>query len=48
MVIDTNKTVGNIVADDFRAAGVFSKLGIDFCCKGNQTIDEVCEKKGIG
>ena len=47
MVIDTNKTVGNIVADDFRAAGVFSKLGIDFCCKGNQTIDEVCEKKGI-
>ncbi len=47
MVIDSNKTVGNIVADDYRTASVFSQLGIDFCCKGNQTIDEVCTKKGI-
>ena len=47
MVIDSNKTVGNIVADDYRTAGVFSQLGIDFCCKGNRTIDEVCAKKGI-
>ena len=47
MVIDSNKTVGNIVADDYRTAGVFSQLGIDFCCKGNRTIDEVCTKKGI-
>ena len=47
MVIDSNKTVGTIVADDYRTAGVFSQLGIDFCCKGNRTIDEVCAKKGI-
>ncbi|MFM7896211.1 MAG: DUF542 domain-containing protein, partial [Flavobacterium sp.] len=30
MVIDSNRTVGNIVADDYRTAGVFSQLGIDF------------------
>lgn len=47
MVLETNKTIGEIVADDFRTAGVFSQLGIDFCCKGNRTIDEVCNRKGI-
>lgn len=47
MVIDSNKTIGTIVADDYRTASVFSQRGIDFCCKGNRTIDEVCTKKGI-
>jgi regulator of cell morphogenesis and NO signaling len=40
-------TIGEFVAKDFRTAAVFSKYGIDFCCKGNRTIDEVCEKKNI-
>ncbi|MDI9256249.1 iron-sulfur cluster repair di-iron protein [Flavobacterium sedimenticola] len=40
-------TVGEFVAGDFRTAAVFSKYGIDFCCKGNRTLDEVCEKKGL-
>src|SRR5574343_1352198 len=40
-------TVGEFVAGDFRTAAVFSKYGIDFCCKGNRTLEEVCEKKGI-
>lgn len=40
-------TVGELVAGDFRTAAVFSKYGIDFCCKGNVTLDEVCEKKGL-
>lgn len=42
------KTIGEFVAQDFRTAAIFSKHGIDFCCKGNRTIDEVCEKKEIG
>lgn len=42
------KTIGEFVAQDFRTAAIFSKYGIDFCCKGNRTIDEVCEKKEIG
>ncbi|MBL7917095.1 MAG: iron-sulfur cluster repair di-iron protein [Bacteroidia bacterium] len=41
------KTVGSIVADDYRNASVFKKYGIDFCCNGNKTLDEVCELKNI-
>ncbi|MBP9793360.1 MAG: iron-sulfur cluster repair di-iron protein [Flavobacterium sp.] len=40
-------TVGEFVAGDFRTAAIFSKYGIDFCCKGNRTLEEVCEKKGL-
>ncbi len=42
-----NKTIGSFVAEDFRTAAVFSKYKIDFCCKGNRTISEVCEKQNI-
>jgi regulator of cell morphogenesis and NO signaling len=40
-------TIGEYVAKDFRTAAIFSKYGIDFCCKGNRTIDEACQKKDI-
>ncbi|MFV8327827.1 iron-sulfur cluster repair di-iron protein [Flavobacterium sp. ZS1P14] len=40
-------TIGEYVAKDFRTAAVFSKHGIDFCCKGNRTIEEACDKKDI-
>jgi regulator of cell morphogenesis and NO signaling len=40
-------TIGEYVAKDFRTAAIFSKYGIDFCCKGNRTIDEACHKKDI-
>lgn len=43
----TNKTIGEIVADDFRTAAIFKKHGIDFCCRGGRTIDEACEKKDV-
>ncbi|PAM95415.1 iron-sulfur cluster repair di-iron protein [Flavobacterium sp. IR1] len=42
-----NKTIGSFVAEDFRTAAVFSKFNIDFCCKGNRTVTEVCEKQNI-
>ena len=42
-----NKQIGEFVAEDYRTAAVFSKYGIDFCCKGHRTIDEVCTKKGL-
>ncbi|WP_136669249.1 iron-sulfur cluster repair di-iron protein [Flavobacterium sp. H122] len=41
------KTIGEYVADDFRSAAIFSKYGIDFCCKGHKSIDEVCQAKGL-
>jgi regulator of cell morphogenesis and NO signaling len=40
-------TIGDFVAKDFRTAAIFTKYGIDFCCKGQRTIDEVCTKKNI-
>ncbi|GAA3770779.1 iron-sulfur cluster repair di-iron protein [Flavobacterium ginsengiterrae] len=42
-----NKTIGSFVAQDYRTAAVFSKYRIDFCCKGNRTVTEVCEKQEI-
>ncbi|MFH7014976.1 iron-sulfur cluster repair di-iron protein [Flavobacterium sp. FlaQc-47] len=42
-----NKTIGSFVAQDFRTAAVFTKYQIDFCCKGNRTVSEVCEKQNI-
>jgi len=47
MDIHYEKTVGQTVAEDFRTAAVFTRYGIDFCCKGNITIDEACERKNI-
>lgn len=40
-------TIGDFVAKDFRTATIFTKYGIDFCCKGQRTIDEVCRKMAI-
>ncbi|MBS1550860.1 MAG: iron-sulfur cluster repair di-iron protein [Bacteroidetes bacterium] len=47
MEITKSPTIGSFVANDYRTAAVFQKYGIDFCCKGGKTIDEVCEKKKI-
>ena len=33
-------SVGQIVADDFAAASVFKKYGIDFCCHGSALLPE--------
>jgi regulator of cell morphogenesis and NO signaling len=44
--LDT-RTIGEFVAQDFRTAALFSKYGIDFCCKGNRSLEEVCDKKTI-
>lgn len=45
--ITGTSTVGEIVADNFHTANVFSKYGIDFCCGGGITLSEACNKKGI-
>ncbi|WP_177734520.1 MULTISPECIES: iron-sulfur cluster repair di-iron protein [Flavobacterium] len=47
MEANTKITIGEIVAQDFRTAALFSKYGIDFCCKGHRTLEEVCTKKRI-
>ncbi len=35
-------TVGEIAATDFRAAGVFERFGIDFCCGGRRSLADAC------
>jgi len=42
-----DKTIGQMVAEDYRTAQVFKAHKIDFCCKGNRTIPEVAAKKGL-
>lgn len=41
------KSVGDIVADDYRAASVFKAHNIDFCCGGGRSLEEACIKKDI-
>lgn len=41
------KTIGQMVANDYRTAQVFKAHKIDFCCKGNRTLSEVASKKGL-
>ncbi len=43
----TDQTLSQIVKDNFRAAAVFEKYGLDFCCRGNKPIAQACEEKGI-
>lgn len=43
--VDKEKTVGKMVAEDYRKAEVFKRHGIDFCCGGNIPLAQACEEK---
>lgn len=47
MKFSKNDIVGQVVAHDYRAAAVFKQFGIDFCCKGNRSIADVCTRKNL-
>lgn len=40
-------TVGEIVADNYHAAGVFRQYGLDFCCGGGISLKDACEKRNL-
>ena len=42
-----SRTVGEVVAEDYRRATVFKHYGIDFCCGGDKILKEAAEAKGI-
>lgn len=44
---DHIKTVGDLVAEDYRVATVFATHGIDFCCGGQISLAEICQDKGL-
>lgn len=39
--------IRDIVASDYRAAAVFERHGLDFCCHGSRAIDEACRDAGL-
>lgn len=43
----SQKTVAQIVRDDFRTADVFKKQGINYCCGGMVPLEEACLQKGV-
>ena len=47
METETEITIGKMVANNFRAAEIFRKYGIDFCCKGNRLLSTVCNDKNL-
>jgi len=42
-----DRTVGELVAERPGRSRVFQGLGMDFCCQGNKTLAQACEKKGL-
>lgn len=46
--IDPNQViVKDIITTNIKAAHVFEKHGIDFCCNGNRPLKEACDEKNI-
>jgi len=41
------KTLSEIVTEDFRSAAVFEKYGLDFCCHGNRSLIEAANEKQL-
>lgn len=39
--------IKDVVAEDFRAAAIFQKYGLDFCCGGAKPIGEAASAKGF-
>lgn len=42
-----HQTLAQIVTADHRAATVFEKYHLDFCCKGKRSLTKACEEKAL-
>ena len=47
MTVTPETSVRDIVAEDFRAAAVFERFGIDFCCGGHRSLREACRERKV-
>lgn len=47
MNITPETTIGEVVKNNFRTAGVFEKHNLDFCCGGKKLLSIVCKEKGV-
>lgn len=46
-IAETPITIGEMVVQNYRKAEVFRKFGLDYCCGGKKSLEEVCLKKGL-
>jgi len=44
MIELNNKTLAQIVSADHRAASVFEKYNLDFCCNGKRSLQQACDE----
>lgn len=47
MAIDTQREVGELVAERISRASVFDRYGIDYCCHGHTPLADACQKRGV-
>lgn len=47
MSVTTEKTVRELVLESPAATRVFEKLGIDYCCGGNQSLEKACHAANL-
>lgn len=45
--IQVNETVGEVVARHPGLSRVFEEAGVDYCCGGKKSLEEVCREKGF-
>jgi len=46
-LFDKGSIIGDIVSSNYKAASIFYKYGIDFCCGGSRTLHSACNSLGI-
>jgi regulator of cell morphogenesis and NO signaling len=46
-MLDTRQTVARIVLDHSECAPVFQRHRIDFCCRGEMTVEAACEERRV-
>lgn len=47
MNVEETNTVAQTVTENIKAAHIFKKYGIDFCCGGNISIENACKKAKV-
>lgn len=46
-MLTVERTLSDLVTENFNSASVFEKYGLDFCCKGGMSLKKACETHGF-